>query len=162
MKRSKTGRTGSTYITSHRSDTMRKSMLSEYDSSTSIANNALELSAVSPNGSVVKKNLCSIAEETVIENQFADNEETNSQANLVTKEELDYQPEPEQPEPEEPKQLPDFQVPPYIFARLQGPYYPPADNEKEDSFPDLSADLTQLTQTEFISDESDSEELTRL
>ena len=138
--RSKTGRSGSTadtYLTNRRSDTIRKAVQSEFDSSTSFANNALELSAVSPSASVAEKTLFSIAEETVLENGFPRTEETDSHV-----------------------RHPDSQVPPHIFARLQGPYYPPM--EKEDSFPDLSADLTELTQTEFISDESDSEELTEL
>ena len=142
--KSRTGQSGSTadtYLTSRRSDTIRKAVQSELDSSTC---HPLELSAISPSESVAEKTLFSIAEETVIENGFA---ETGSHMKLVTKDEVDFQP-------------PDSQVPPHVFVRLHGPYYPQV--EEDDSFPDLSGDLTQTEIISSSSDESDREEMTKL
>ena len=126
-KTSRSGLTADSFLTSHRSGTVRKAVQSELDSSTC---HPLELSVLSPSGSVAEKTLLSIAEETVRENELAANhEETDLHVNVVTKEELKFPPEPEpEPEPEtepepEPKQLPNFQVPPYILVRLQGHYY---------------------------------------
>ena len=128
--------TANTYLTSRKSDTIRRQVQAELGSTSFANSNAMELSA--------DKALTSIAEETDIANGMVETDETGSKLNLVEKENLDFQPEPE------PKPLPDLQVPPYILARMQGPYNPPL--EREDSFPDLSVELTELTQTEFISD----------
>jgi len=78
-KTSGSGLTAGTYLTSRRSDTTRKAVQSELDSSTC---HPLELSTISPSESVAEKTLFSIAEETVIENGFA---ETGSHMKLVTK-----------------------------------------------------------------------------
>ena len=130
--RSKTGQgrsTANTYLTSRNSDTIRRQVQPEL-SSTSFANsNAMELSA--------EKALTSIAEETDIANRMVETDETGSKLNKEYLEYLDL------PEPElEP--LPDLQVPPYILVRMQGPYDPSL--EKEDNLPDLSMQLTELTQ----------------
>ena len=139
--------TANTYLTSRKSDTIRRQVQAELGSTSFANSNAMELSA--------DKALTSIAEETDIANGMVETDETGSKLNLVEKENLDFQPEPE------PKPLPDLQVPPYILARMQGPYNPPL--EREDSFPDLSVELTELTQTELISDtEEESDESTQL
>ena len=148
--RSKTGQdksTANTYLTSRKSDTIRRQVQAELGSTSFANSNAMELSA--------DKALTSIAEEGDIANGLVETDETGSKLNLMTEEYLGFQPEPE-PEP-----LPDLQVPPYIFARMQGPYHPPL--EREDSFPDLSVELTELTQTELISDtEEEADESTEL
>ena len=151
--RSRTGQersTANTYLTSRKSDTIRRQVQAEFGNTSFANSNAMELSA--------DKALTSIAEETDIANGLVETDETGSKLNLVEKQNLDFQPEPE------PKPLPDLQVPPYILARMQGPYNPPF--EREDSFPDLSVELTELTeltQTEFISDtEEESNECTQL
>ena len=146
--RSKTGQgksTSNTYLTSRKSDTIKRQVQAEL-SSTSFANsNAMELSA--------DKALTSIAEEADVANGLVETDETDSKLNKGYLEYLDCQPEPEP--------LPDLQIPPYILVRMQGPYHPSP--ETEDSFPDLSMQLTELTQTEFLSDvEEEADECTEL
>ena len=148
--RSKTGQeksTANTYITSRKSDTLRRQVQAELGSTSFANGNAMEVSA--------DKVLTSIAEEADIANGLVETDETGSKLNREYLEYLDFQPE------AEPKPLPDLQVPPHILVRMQGPYHPSM--EREDSFPDLSVELTKLTQTELISDtEEESKESTRL
>ena len=146
--RSKTGQgksTANTYLTSRKSDTIKRQVQADL-SSTSFANsNAMELSADKP--------LTSIAEEADIPNGLVETDKTGSKLNEEYLEYLDCQPEPEP--------LPDLQIPPYILVRMQGPYHPSL--ETEDSFPDLSVQLTELTQTELLSDvEEETDESTEL
>ena len=146
--RSKTGQgksTANTYLTSRKSDTIKRQVQADL-SSTSFANsNAMELSADKP--------LTSIAEEADVPNGLVETDKTGSKLNEEYLEYLDCQPEPEP--------LPDLQIPPYILVRMQGPYHPSL--ETEDSFPDLSVQLTELTQTELLSDvEEETDESTEL
>ena len=137
--RSKTGQeksTANTYLTSRKSDTIRRQTEAELGSTSFANSNAMEVFA--------DKALPSLAEETDIANGMVETDETGSKLNKEYLEYLDFQPEAEL------KPLPELQVPPYILVRMQGPYHPPL--EREDSFPDLSVELTELTQTEFISD----------
>ena len=148
--RTKTGQdksTANTYLTSRKSDTLRRQVQAELGSTSFANSNAMEVSA--------DKALTSIAEEADIANRLVETNETGSKLNKEYLEYLDFQPEPEL------KPLPDLQVPPHILVRMQGPYHPSL--EREDSFPDLSVELTKLTQTELISDtEEESKESTRL
>ena len=146
--RSKTGQgksTANTYLTSRKSDTIKRQVQADL-SSTSFANsNAMELSTDKP--------LTSIAEEADLPNGLVETDKTGSKLNEEYLEYLDCQPEPEP--------LPDLQIPPYILVRMQGPYHPSL--ETEDSFPDLSVELTGLTQTELLSDvEEEADESTEL
>ena len=129
--------TANTYLTSRKSDTIRRQTEAELGSTSFANSNAMEVFA--------DKALPSLAEETDIANGMVETDETGSKLNKEYLEYLDFR-----PEAEELKPLPELQVPPYILVRMQGPYHPPL--EREDSFPDLSVELTELTQTEFISD----------
>ena len=134
--------TANTYLTSRKSDTIRRQAEAEFGSTSFANSNAMELSAA--------KALTSIAEETEKANGIVETDETGSKLNNEYLKYLQSEPEAEETEL---KPLPELQVPPYILVRMQGPYHPPL--EREDSFPDLSVELTDLTQTELISDTDD-------